>query len=88
MATRRKSEGLPLLPPENESDPIKLNELNEEIENVKQTMAPQGGWIIYWNQLHGDPVVSQEILEKNLPVLKKISFDNGLLLHIAPRPGL
>ncbi len=84
MATRRKSDGLPN-PPPGEPDAAGLHDFNQKMGDLKKTMAAHGGWIVYWIQLHGDPVVSEDIVKNTLPVLETKSFDDGVILHIAPQ---
>lgn len=85
MAARLKSEGLPRLLVGNESETAKRNRLNRRIEFMKKAMAARGGWVVYWIQLHGDPVISEDIVKKNLPILEITHFDDGALLRVAPR---
>jgi len=85
MATRRKSEGLPCPPPMNNSIAGKLNDFNQRMQILEKTMAPQGGWVVYWIQLNGDPVVSADIVTKTLPVQETMRFDDGVILRIAPQ---
>ena len=85
MATRRKSEGLPYPLAKEESDSAKQDSLNQKMAFLKKTMGSNGGWVVYWIRLHGDPVVSEDFIKKTMPVQETLRFDDGIILHIAPQ---
>ncbi|MEI6349639.1 MAG: glycosyltransferase family 39 protein [Verrucomicrobiota bacterium] len=87
MATRRKTEALPLLPPEYGQNGSEEEDFRKRFAFMEKTLAPHGGWVVYWEALANDPAITMEALRAALPVIETKTFGDGTLLHIAPFSG-
>lgn len=86
MAARMKTEQLPLLPEGNNSQPLEDKAFKAQIERMRRTLAPGGGWVLYWNGLNGDPPIPRKMLQSVLPIAQVQVFGDGALLRISPAP--